>query len=268
MKGPNDLLFALCFPMLLWPEYLSLHMVLIHFCWENSHICNSNQWVKELGGMENFPLLCYDLYSDYSDVNSWPNCPTSCTMISVVWVVTSCCFLLLWMWKAIYFFIGQGLKPSFAIPQGDPIFKSSEQTLLKFLSTSVHSCIYFKRKLWVRLQKNNHYKYWKGRYTQLRQLLYTNSQCKTLKCLFSSLLYAQQSIAHVSRTQLQCLRIWPSNSCGKEKGRCANLFKYWSHKVVAHSVYLGASSSISGNISCCVTHSSPGYVFFQYVYGF
>ena len=77
MRYPTDLLFAFCFPTLLQPEYLSLHMVLIHFCWENSSICNSNQWLKEFVAMEDFLFLVYDLYSDYSDFNSWPNCSTS-----------------------------------------------------------------------------------------------------------------------------------------------------------------------------------------------
>lgn len=77
MRNPTDLLFAFCFPILLQPEYLSLHMVLIHFCWENSSIYNSNPWLQEFVGMENFLFLCYDLYSDYSDFHSWPDCPTS-----------------------------------------------------------------------------------------------------------------------------------------------------------------------------------------------
>lgn len=72
--GPTDLLFAFCFPILLQPDYLSLPIVLIPFCWEKAEICNTKQWLKEL---ENFLFLCDDLYSDYSDFNSWPDRPTS-----------------------------------------------------------------------------------------------------------------------------------------------------------------------------------------------
>lgn len=76
-RSPTGWLFASCFHILFRLEYVSLHMVLIYFCWENSSICNSNQWLQDLAGMENFLSLCYDLYSDYSDCNSWPFGSTS-----------------------------------------------------------------------------------------------------------------------------------------------------------------------------------------------
>ena len=142
MRSPTDLLFAFCFPILLQSEHLSLHMVLIHFCWENSSICNSNQRLRECGEMGSFLLLCCDLYSDYSDFNSWLDCPTRAQW-SVVRLEISCCFPLLWMWKIIHLIQDPGPKPGLAIPQGHPIFKLPEQTLLKFSSTLVFSCIYF-----------------------------------------------------------------------------------------------------------------------------
>ena len=145
MRSPTDLLFAFWFPILLQPEHLSLHMVLIHFCWENSSICNSNQRLRECGGTGSFLLLCYDLYSDYSDFNSWLDGPTSAQW-SLLLDWRSAALLLL---SSPLNVKDHPLNPRprsqawFGNTPRASHFQLPEQTLLKFSSILVFSCIYF-----------------------------------------------------------------------------------------------------------------------------